>query len=103
MRSAHRDAEDDHLALQTDLTPTRLQARQSNLMQSMGLDDADEAVQYAMMLSMEESQAQDEQLRGGASDGEAEALEAVRLWEEQERREREEVLEVVRLAEMRGD
>jgi hypothetical protein len=100
MRSAQLDAEDDHLALQLETTPTRLQQRQSTAIRNMGLEDADEAVQYAMMLSLEQSRAED---IGDESDGEAEALEAVRRLEEEERREREEVLESVRMAEMRGE
>lgn len=101
MRSAQLDAEDDHLALQLETTPTRLQQRQSTAIRNMGLEDADEAVQYAMMLSLEQSRAEAEGI-SDESDGEAEALEAVRRLEEEERREREEVLEVVRMAEMRG-
>ena len=100
MRSAQLDAEDDHLALQLETTPTRLQQRQSTAIRNMGLEDADQAVQYAMMLSLEQSRTEDIE---GESDGEVEALEAVRRLEEQERREREEVLEVVRMAEMRGE
>ena len=128
MRSAHQDAEEDHLALRHDVTPTpnRLQTRQNNMLENMGLEDPDDAVQYAMMLSMEEANASgsgigsgsapgvgygagggpmdDEDEEGGVeSDGEAEALEAVRKLEEAERKEREEVLEVVRRAEMRGE
>lgn len=130
MRSAHKDAEDDHLALQSDVTPTKLQARQNNILGNMGIDDPDEAVQYAMMLSMEDSRGgssvgtgsgsglgvgtemgvsggasfvENEEDEDIASDGEAEALEAVRQLEEAEKREREEVLDVVRRAEMRGE
>jgi hypothetical protein len=120
MRSAQLDAEDDHLALQSATTPTKLQTRQHTMLEHMGLEDPDDAVQYAMMLSMEESNggsgsgqglaggndgaSRGEDGEGGyASDGEAAALEAVRQMEEAEKREREEVLEVVRRAEMRGE
>lgn len=125
-RSLREDVRDERLEQQAAAeaaTPSRSAVQQSNMMDEMGLD-ADDALQYAMMLSMEESSAptsslasprteedceegwavDDAETYGDVEDGVDEVDEAIRAVEEFKRAEEEEMrraMESIRLAEGR--
>lgn len=79
-------------------------------MEDLGLDDGDDAVQYALMLSMEEQgsqpaaalSSQDDGEHSDIDDDEAQALRAVESFEKSEDEEMQEVIRMIRRAEEIG-
>ena len=105
MRAVHEDAVQSHAEIRDLNQATRVQTNQERqqrlAMDDLGLEDGDDAVQYAMMLSMERD--------GHTPDGEevdpeaAEAVRAVEAFQRAEVDEMSRILEAIRLAEERGE
>jgi hypothetical protein len=95
MRELHREA--DQEIPYTSHAPSRREVQEMAVMESLGLDGGDEALQYALMLSLETSPTP-----STASDGEDEAIRAVEEYTRNEEREVREVMEMIRRAEREG-
>ena len=100
MKSLHRDAVDSHQEIQEENAATRVASRQERqhiaAMEDLGLEDGEEALQYALMLSME-AQTGEGETGGDQGDevGTDEAADAVRAVEAFQRAEDDEVREVL--------
>lgn len=113
MKTLHQDAADSHKEMKERNEATRVPSRHEQqhlvVMEDLGLDDAEDAVQYAMMLSLDDKQdgtsSKDDGGRASQVDEEElAALAAVRAFESAEEREEREVreaIEMVRQAENR--
>ncbi|KAL7419845.1 hypothetical protein Q5752_005761 [Cryptotrichosporon argae] len=67
MRALHQDAAETETAMRAEaaaLTPTRAERQQAAAMDDLGLEDGDDALQYALMLSRDEA----ERAPGGAGE-----------------------------------
>jgi hypothetical protein len=125
MKTIRRDANDSHAEIRVENTATRVPAQyerqQFAAMDDLGLEDGDDALQYALMLSMEEpSPAEsDYELYEGetpvsvstrsregsssmqGSEVDHEAIAAVAEHRRREEEELQEMLEMIRVAEER--
>ena len=104
-KSLHQDASDSHHDIREHNAATRVPSQQERqhleAMEYLGLEDGDDAVQYALMLSMEEhgrSSTYGEDVEFvNATDDEVEALRAVEVAKRAEEEEMREVLEMSQL------
>ncbi|ORY21364.1 hypothetical protein BCR39DRAFT_63906 [Naematelia encephala] len=106
VRKLHAEAADDDQELFAPHTPSRSERQHLAAMDQLGLEDADDALQYALMLSME----QDSASASGGNEGESASMmnddvdvdQAVRAVEEFKQREADELraaMELIRQSE----
>lgn len=117
MKTIRRDAHASHAEIQDENEATRVPARyerqQSAAMDDLGLADGDDALQYALMLSMEEASPADsdperytanigdiDRMPSRSHDGvDRDAIAAVAEHRRREEEELQEMLEMIRVAE----
>ena len=106
MKSLHQDAADLHSEIRDHNAATRVPSRHERqhiaAMEDLGLEDGDDAVQYALMLSMEEQQARpscDEGEERAEDDDEAEAVRTVEAFRRAEEDEMREMMAMISRAE----
>ena len=110
MKSLHRDAEASHQEIQEENAASRVVSQQERrhiaAMEDLGLEDGEEALQYALMLSMEakpgEEEISAEQSDEMGADGAADAVRAVEAFQRAEEDEAREVLDMIRREEAAG-
>jgi hypothetical protein len=107
MKTLSRDAADSHLEIREHNEATRVPSRHERqhlaAMEDLGLADGEDAVQYALMLSMQEAEgsARGEGEEDVDDDEEMEAVRAVEQFTRKEIDDMREVLGLVRRAEER--
>jgi len=114
MKKINKDAAESHDAIREQAAgrvPSRQEAQHLAAMEDLGLKDGDEALQYALMLSMERAGSPDGEItpevRVATGEGQEpdvlDALRAVEAFQEKEERETQQILDMIRRAEEVGE